>query len=455
MGTREEMYRNKELEIKHGIIPIQTLKTIDKKLHMDLCVAQNSIGFSMCVEYATAWLMNGFANGFFKSINVSGNNIIRDFRDHDIHEMVRIQKPALAIIPELDRSFDRDGLDSNLNLYGTRMFTSRSAFASAFFKDLTKKLYLSLVMKLMLVKFTFKIKVSGKPLALDLADHCEMRFFSKATKSEYIDIDYLIPMQVMLRLARDVGFEVIGDKITNAEEFVGYINAHSISPFMYKYRAQKGHFEFYLKVPNQVIHTRVGEVQVDDGERDGQLDNNYIVSFDTEVRFPAPKYYAYFSADIHEKIASATYGGGFNIYEFTLCNIPAQNDKGWMQYVDWEWMEDDEIYKQKQPSTIELEEVLSGIDDGRFVQMIKDSIKSYMAPEAFLELKLYNDNKMQDCTVDWNTFTLKSKTVLTAQISHLVLYIDLRHKNEYEITKRKMLTQRVEQPEQYKDPKHS
>ena len=65
MGTREEMYRNKELEIKHGIIPIQTLKTIDKKLHMDLCVAQNSIGFSMCVEYATAWLMNGFANGFF------------------------------------------------------------------------------------------------------------------------------------------------------------------------------------------------------------------------------------------------------------------------------------------------------------------------------------------------------------------------------------------------------
>ena len=62
---------------------------------------------------------------------------------------------------------------------------------------------------------------------------------------------------------------------------------------------------------------------------------------------------------------------------------------------------------------------------------------------------------MQDCTVDWNTFTLKSKTVLTAQISHLVLYIDLRHKNEYEITKRKMLTQRVEQPEQYKDPKHS
>ena len=451
MGEREQKYLARDESIKSLIFEVNPVRTLQKDMHLELCLPDPSLAFSLCVEYATSWVLAGFAANFFKTIHVSGNHIIRDFRNHDFHDFARVQKPALAIIPEYDSGFDDDG--RQIDLFGTRTYTrGRFLLQQSFFKDYQKKLFLAMEMELMLVHFTYRMKVDGKGMALHLMKHCRGRFHSKATKSEYIDIDYHIPTELMIALAKDTGFEVNEQEryIKNIDNFISYVNSRSASPIMYKWREAKGGFEFYIRVPNQVVHTAVKDVTVDDGDNEGHLQNNFVVEFQTDVRFPSPGKYAYFSAkafDSLPKISSDK--GSFGMYQFVLCKIPIENDKGWMQYAEFDYMDEDDYNKRPMVMT-DLKETLFKIDDGRFLSMIQDHIDKYISPDMFMEIKVFNDQRQVPVIISWRDFSIKSKGILVDQISHVVIYVDLKYKNEYEYNKRGVSKSRIEQPGKYR-----
>ena len=50
------------------------------------------------------------------------------------------------------------------------------------------------------------------------------------------------------------------------------------------------------------VHIRNNGVTLDEGERQGHIMNNYNVEMNIEVRFPSPKFYAYYSMSKQEYI---------------------------------------------------------------------------------------------------------------------------------------------------------
>ena len=149
------------LEIKpENIRPVvETVMQYRKSLNLNKCEPDFSHAFSVCVEYARAWFKNAFESDYFKSEYVSGANILSSFRSKDAHGLSKVQKPALAIVPEWDQDFDNDGLASDL--HGNNVYTNNMRYTDAFFRDSTKKTFMSINMELMLVRFTYKIKVSS------------------------------------------------------------------------------------------------------------------------------------------------------------------------------------------------------------------------------------------------------------------------------------------------------
>lgn len=431
------------LQIKPVLRPIETVKVFDKKLNMSLCVPSVSHSFSLCVQYAKTWFKRAFAPTYFKTEFISGAHILEDFRKKDPHSLIKVQKPALAIVPELDPSFDRDGVDQYL--FGTNTYYNNCRYQDAFFKDMSKKTFISIAMELLLVKFTYKVKVSSKQHAIDLARFIRQRFFCGATKGERFDMDFNVPTEMMLRVARDGGFEIKDGKVLEMNGFIQYLNSHSALPFMYKFNPAKGHFDYYMKLPDQYIHTRTNPVEMDDGEREGQLDNNYIVSFDTEVRFPCPKFYAYYSVDKKDMIKEQKMDGTYSIYDLCLCSVPVVNEKGWPQYISWDYLEDDDVFSKKEVSKIDIREILDSIANGAFKQIVEDVKGRYLSPSLFTEIRLYNDNKEADIDIDWENYIIKSKNVFTSATSHLVLYVNLQYLNEYKITEKEYIKNRMNQ----------
>jgi len=427
----------KELEIKpEKIRPVvEFVKTYDKKLNMSLCIPSVSHAFSICVEYAKAWFKNGFETGYFKTEFISGSHIMQDFRTKTAEGLSKVQKPALAIIPELDTEFDRDGFDQYL--FGLNTYYNNCRYQNAFFKDPSKKTFIAICMELMLVKFQFKVKVSSKLHAIDLLKYIKTRFFCGATRGERRDLDFNIPTQMMLQVAQDGGFEISNGQVLDMNGFIYYLNSHSALPFMYKYRAAKGIFEYYIKLPSQYMHIRSNPVSMDEGEREGQLDNNYMVSFDIEVRMPCPKFYAYYTLNVYDNVALANTNGSYSLYDFCLCPIPAINSKGWNQLVTWDYLEDEDIYLKKEKSSIEFDKPLAGISNGK-IKQIADSVKEkYLSPSIFIEFKLFNDNKPIKIEVDWENYILKTDTILKSRTSHIVAYVDLVYYNEYVLSNEK------------------
>ena len=423
--------RQSDEEIKRNLIQIGTKRDLQKHLHISLCVPDTSFAFSLGVEYITNWILKGFYDDFFKSIYVDGTNIIHDYRNKSQNDFIKIQKPALAIKPELDQSFNRDDLD--IGLGGTTTYMSRKMYDESFFKDISKNLFLAMDMQLMLIKNRYMIKVNGKPMGIHLWEFCKQRFWAKLTRGEYVDMDFHIPTELLIALAKDVGFEVSEEarRIRDLDTFMVYMNKYSSYPIAYKWRQSKGGLEFFIRVPDQYVHTKIGEVQMIEGDKQGHTDDDYIVAFETEVRIPVPKSFAYISAKIRDKIYSYETNKDINIYQFELNSIPVKNDSGWPHYISFDWKEDEETYKKKKDLSIPLYETLMQVHHGRLIELIRHTVQRYISPNKFMDIKLYTEGtkEYKDFEIDWKSLTIKSKWLPT-RVTHIAIYIDTIYINQ-------------------------
>lgn len=288
-------------------------------------------------------------------------------------------------------------------------------------------------MEIMQMNFNIKIRVSSKAQSLDLANFIKMAFRSNGTQGKYIDMDFHIPTELILRVAEDSGFDIVDNEVVDMPGFIYYLNKHSQVPIIYKMRNIKGRCEYFLKLSEMYIHTRTDNVTVDDGEREGQLMNNFNVEFNCAVRFPVPKFYAYYSLDQKEFMRGQRSDGSYAVYELCISNIPAVNSKGWNQYMTTEFLMDEEAYYKKQPLEISIEELLSGTGKGRLKE-VSDYTKSlYLSPSVFIEFKLFNNSKEIETEIDWNTYTLKTKHPLENLKSFLAVYVNLEYINQQQM----------------------
>jgi len=215
--------------------------------------------------------------------------------------------------------------------------------------------------------------------------------------------------------------------------FMHYLNRNSALPFMYKMRNLKGKFEYFLKLTEMYVHTRTEKVTVDDGEREGQLQNNFVVQFDCAVRFPTPKFYAYYSLEQHELIRGQNMDGTYTVYELCMTKVPQVNNKGWNRFVTFDFMQSEEEYNAKLPLEIDLKELFTS-GSGKLKEVADYTKSLFLSPSVFIDIKLFNNFEEVPLSIDWGTYTLKSNEVLTNAMSFIAIYVDLKYVNEQQIT---------------------
>ena len=421
---------------------MQDLEAFKKEYMLSLCVPSVSSSFSMCVEYMMKWFKNKFQRNFFKSEFILNRNILKDFMTKDVMDNVKRNKPALSVRATPDLTFNREMTD--LYEYGRNMYVNRMRFQDAFFVNPINKNIVSLVMEQMKVDFSFRVKVNSYNTAVDLYKFLQLSCRAGATETRYSNIDVQIPKVLMLAIAKDSGFELTSDcnEVKDSCSFLRFLNKHSRLPIVFKLRGTKGECEYFMKMTDMYVHLRANDVDIDDGERTNQTDNDFVISINVECLFPVPKFYAYYS--------KVKYNFGLqdstmkcNIFNLYIGPVQLKNEKGWNQYMQSDYVEDDETFNKKQIATINFAELLKSQASNSLFNIAEDFKKIFISPSAFIDIKLYNGNVEQPIDIEWNTYTLTTKNPLPEQISEFVIYVDLEFINNYLINTDKGYSQRI------------
>ena len=418
-------------------------KEHSKTLYRSICMPSVVQSYSLCIEYMKNWFLSKFSKDMFKSIYVDGKNIYDDFRSLSKIELLKRQKPALTITPSIVWDFNNDHIDSYP--YGISLYTQTGRFKESFFKCVETNSYMGIGMETLLMEFRFRIKVETRAQQLDLYKYIQMACRIGFSCSEDVDLDFHIPYELILQLAKDNGFTTHKHEskdievIDNIPKFLRWLNMYSSLPFLYKHRTLNGRNEFFLRMRNMPIHIKPGELTADDGEREGQMTNNFTIEFSAETRFPAPKMYAYYSDNAHEltKIYGVWYqphGPISTCYTFKETIIPDTNKYGWPLLLSTTYESDEDISNEK--ISIDVSELITG-DLG---ECIKDCISKGISPAICCELIFYNAGEYIPGDMNWETCTFTSSIPVRNNGTFIGVYVDndfvadyiLKENNGYE-----------------------
>lgn len=422
-----------------------------KTLYRSICVPSTTQAYSLCVEFMKRWFLSKFPQDTFKSIYVEGKNIYDDFRSLDKTALIKRQKPALTITPNISWDFNNENIDSYP--YGMDLYVQTGRFKESFFSYPPNNSYMGIGMETILMPFNFRIKLETRAQQLDMYKFIKMACRVGFTCGEDVDLDFHLPYTLMIQIAKDNGFKTQSKKLDNKDEyeeticnipeFLRWLNKYSSLPFLYKFRALNGKNEFFLKMRNMYVHIRPENLSADDGEREGQLSNNFTIELSAEVRFPAPKMYAYYSDNAHK--LQTVYGAWYqpngpvsSCYTFKGAVIPDLNRYKWPLFMSTTYEEDDEekLYK---PLEINLAELLEG-DIGN---CIIDCLSKNISPAIFCELIFYNGGEYVNGKMDWETLTFTSTNPIRSLGTYIGVYVDNDFVANYILKDNERYTSRV------------
>lgn len=419
------MYRKYEIKRIHKI-----------HLNSDISVPSTIHGYSIGIEYMKKWFLDKFDDDYFKTIFVAGKSVFDDYRRLSKKELLTIEKPAVAINPVLDVDYNRDFVDMYPG--GLKMFARRTCtYDKAFFSDPESSTYLGMHLRLMKINFNFRVRLKTRAQQIDVFEFMKIAFKNGSTHGEYVDMDFHVPKEIIICIARDNGFEVDDKgKVKDILGFLKYLNSHSGFPFMYKLRTINGNNEFFIKVPHLFMHINCTDpLSLDEGERQGQLDNNFHIEMNCELKLPVPQFYAYYTDHTVylEKKLKRELLGLYNLSD--VYQVPEQNKKGWEVLIKTDWA-NDEYYLD----TIEFEELLHRPD---LEKIIKHSKNIGISPAVFLDIHLYNNFKEIPIEIDWDNFEIIVKSVLDNKESSIAIYADKLYINEQLLVLEKMYDSRL------------
>lgn len=401
-------------------------KMHSKTLYRSICVPSTTQAYSLCIEFMKKWFLSKFPKDTFKSVYVEGKNIYDDFRSLSKIELLKRPKPSLIIAPSIDWEFNNENIDSYP--YGMELYTQTGRFKNSFFSCPDTNSYMGIGMETLLMRFGFRIKLETRSQQLDMYKFIKMACRVGFTCGEDADLDFHIPYSIMVQLARDNGFEVVHNNeddfiIKDILKFLKWLNTHSSLPFLYKHRTLNGKNEFFLRMRNMYVHIRPSDLSADDGEREGQMSSNFAIELSAEVRFPAPKMYAYYSNNAHE--LQSVYGAWYqpygpisSCYTFKASIIPDTNRYGWPLFMSTTYEDDDDTISK--PLNIDFSNLLEG-DIG---ECIKDCLSKGVSPSIFCDAVFYNGGEYIEGTFDWSSLSFTSKSIVKTPATYIGLYID-------------------------------
>ena len=79
-------------------------------------------------------------------------------------------------------------------------------------------------------------------------------------------------------------------------DFLAYMNKHSDIPVTYKFRAINGHNEYFMRLSGIYTHLNFKDkLNVEDGEREGMMDNSFDISMSFALKLPTPQFFVLYN----------------------------------------------------------------------------------------------------------------------------------------------------------------
>ena len=404
-------------------------KEFDHKLKTNLMVASTFNAYSCCIEYIRNWIFSKFPEGFFRSEHLDYSHILTYMKKFDMKGLVE-STPCINITPEIEFNFNRENID--LYNMGLNFYHNRCSYKDAFYIDNEKSLFISCNMEVILMRFNIKIVVQYRGIQLDVGKFCQIAFRANGTQKHRLDIDYPVPTELIEQLAGDAGYTLDINNIESLVAFNRYLNSNSRMPFIYKLDLSSGKIKWYMKMTNVLVHIRTEDINLDQGNRFAQTHMDYNIEFECQVRFPTPKFYAYYTMIQRETIKKITQidKSSFAIAIEDIGKIPSKDEHGW----DWNLRTEYEFNTTKEISLIKSKKLGLKIEFDELIGNLRDVIdytKSIaISPEIFLNIKIFNFDKIVKSHVDWNTYTIFIDEPVESMKTIILVYMDNLYFNE-------------------------
>lgn len=398
----------------------------DLPLRKYVSVPSTTHGYSLAIEYIQNWILNKYPKDFFKTVHVNGKHVLADYRKFKRNEKRLVEKPALAIVPTVNTDYNRDNVD--LIQGGLNLFTRRSSFDDNFLQDYDNNIFIGMQMKQIEMPVSFKIRVKTRAQQLDMLEYTRLACRIGSTQGEHIDIDCHVPYDIMVAVALDCGFELVKDindeyRIKDVVGFLNYLNSHSQIPFSYKYRTANGRDEFFIRLKGSYVHISCLEgVSIDDGERQGHLDNNFHIEFTATLTFPTPAIFVYRSLGEH-RIMYKEPRDINALYQIVAVGPPEVDENNWRKYLSTQWIE-----PEKTLEDIEFEPLL---ENNNLKRVMKYTIDTGLSPRNFMNIKVYNGQREIPVRIDWENYVIKPKVhKVVDEVTDIAIYADLNYIND-------------------------
>ena len=411
----------------HNYTPfdIKKFKPHELVLNHFVTVSPLSHNYALCVEYIKKWFYNKFDKDFFGYTFLDGSHVFGELQRIDKSTIVAQHyddKPTCTIIPQIDDSYDRQTID--MNMFGIEQFITTTKIDKSFFQDRVNNKYLMMKMEMILMNFTFRIKCPSRAMGLDVFRYMKQAFRINQSETRDIACDYLIPYSLMLGIASDNGFEIKDDRIVRPIAFLTYMNKNSFLPILYKHNNMKNKEEFFVRMDDIPVRFGFEGLTKDDGNRIGHLSTDYGVEMTINVRFPGMQLYAYHTKK--EFLFTPQSKKVYNIDNTLMIALhqteppPSVNERGWLKYVDSDYQADG-------PGMFSIN--MDELFEGELAQMINLHKQRFISPQAFLEIRVYNDGRSMPIVMDWDTMMLHIQAEPTKLISNIVIYMDTDYLN--------------------------
>lgn len=387
--------------------------------------------YAVCTEFARNWFLEKFPENYFNSVYMDGSKTFDQFRMlSKLNQQMKRTNPLLAISPTIDMSYNRDFIDDNMELTG---YLRRTRMEGVIFSDLDfeRGRHLAIQFKTILMNFTYKMRVDTRAQQLDLMEFVKYKHRAAKTESQDIPLEIHVPKRIIAQIAFDNGMlkEDYSD-IKNPDEFLRYLNAHSLVPFLYKRRNATGTHEFFIRIDNCSVHIKAENPSSDDGERQDHEQTNFTIEFQIEIEMLAPFCFTYYSEreqniiNSHDLIKDET---GILLMRAARMDLPDQNELKWNRIVRTDYVvEDDDL---KNLINIQFSELL----EGEIKQIIEYNKSVYISPSIFLDFLIMNDGQFQDYEIDWDKNIIHLKNKVTHPGFAIGIYANMKYINELKI----------------------
>lgn len=409
-------------------IQVQDVKK-EIQLNKNITVAPLHQSYALCIEYMRHWFLRKFKENFFSWVHTDGSHVFGEMAKLDkkqIMSHMSDDKATLTIIPTIDDDYNRDRLDQNL--FGIDQFINTTKIDKSFFQDPVNQRYILMKMDMMLLNFTYRVKVPSRAMQLDLQKYMKLAFRTNLSESNDTDLDYVLPYPMMLFIAKDLGFEVKDDRIVEPIKFLTYLNSRSYIPITYKRSNVNAREEYFVRVDHIPVRLLIKDVTKDDGNKYGHVVDDFGIEMQVEVRFPSMQLYVYFTK---EELTKITFGDEvYNIDNTLMMSLhyyddpPPINTRGWKLTINAQWEEEN-------PGSIDID--LNELFDGELSQISNYLVSKFISPSVFIDVQLYSGGMKLDTDINWDDMKLHADNPTNKLVSTIAIYIDLEYLNSLRV----------------------